>query len=268
MPLTEHLRELRRRVAVSLAAVVVATAVCFWWYEHGLGELVRAPYCGLPPDLRYGDDAGDCGLLVTDVFGGALVRLQVSLIAGAVLAAPVWSGQLWAFLAPGMRRHERRWAVGFVLAASVLAAAGVVLAYAVLATGLRFLLGMAGDGVVVALTARDYLRYVTTVLLAFAVTLQLPLLAGCLNLAGVLSHRALAAARRWIFFLSLVVAALLTPPDPLTLVVLALPMCVLFEVVIQVARVVDRRRDRRAAAHADAADDDEPSRLEPAGPPT
>lgn len=267
MQLAEHLRELRRRVGVSVLAVAVATALAFWWYDHGLGELIRAPYCGLPPDLRYGEGADGCGLLVTDVFGGVLVRLRVSFLVGVVLSAPVWLGQLWRFLSPGLRRNEKRWTAGFVVTASTLFAGGTVLAYQVLSTGLRFLLGVAGDGVVVALTAQDYLRYVTTLLLAFGVALQLPLLAGGLNLAGVLSHRALAGARRWIYFLALVFAALATPPDPFTMVVLALPMCVLFEVVIQAARVVDRRRARRAAdAVGGTVDDDEPSRLEPAGP--
>ncbi|MCF6744615.1 twin-arginine translocase subunit TatC [Blastococcus sp. KM273128] len=260
MPLTAHLRELRRRVAWSLVAVAVASAAAFWWYEHGLGELIRAPYCSLPPDLRYTDASGGCGLLVTDVFGGALVRLKVSLVAGVVLSGPVWLGQLWGFLAPGLRRHERRWTAGFVLAASTLLAAGTTLAYLVLETGLRFLLTLAGADVVVALTAQDYLRYVTTLLLAFSMALQLPLLAVCLNLVGALSHRAMAGARHWIFFLSLVFAALATPPDPMTMVVLALPMCVLFEGAIQFARIVDRRRARRAAA----APLDEPS--EPARP--
>ncbi|MGY1849160.1 MULTISPECIES: twin-arginine translocase subunit TatC [unclassified Blastococcus] len=261
MPLTAHLRELRRRVALALVAVAIATALAFWWYEHGLGELVRAPYCDLPPQLRYTDASGGCGLLVTDVFGGALVRLKISLVAGVVLAAPVWLGQLWRFLAPGMRRNEKRAAAGFVVAASTLFAVGTVLAYLVLETGLRFLLTMAGSDVIVALTAQDYLRYVTTLLLAFSLALQLPLLAVCLNLAGALSHRAMAGARQWIFFLSLVFAALATPPDPVTMVVLALPMCVLFEGAIQFARVVDRRRARRAAQ--ESVEDDEPSRLDP-----
>ena len=90
MTLIAHLTELRNRVAKALLALLVATAVAFWWYEHGLGEFIRAPYCNLPADLRYGGDETGCGLLITDVFGGVFIRLKVSLLVGAVLAGPVW----------------------------------------------------------------------------------------------------------------------------------------------------------------------------------
>lgn len=263
MALTAHLRELRRRVTVSLLVVGAVSAVAFWWYDHGLGEFVRSPYCDLPPGLR-GDLGGNCGLLVTDVLGGALVRLKVSLTVGVVLSAPVWAVQAWRFLAPGMRRAERRWTIAFAVASTVLFAIGVVLAWTVLETGLAFMLGLAGDGVFIALTATDYLRLVTSLLLAFGLALELPLLAVSLNLAGVVSHRTLAGGRRWIFFASLVFAALATPPDPVTMAVLALPMCLLFELAIQVARLVDRRRARRQAGAEPA--DDAPSTVEPAGP--
>src|SRR3712207_165292 len=138
MTLVAHLTELRNRIAKALLALLVATAVCFWWYEHGLGDFVRAPYCGLPPHLRYGgDDAGGCGLLLTDVFGGVFLRLKVSLLAGTVLSAPVWLYQLWAFVTPGLKRNEKRYGIGFVAISSLLFAAGAVLAYVSLAAGLE-----------------------------------------------------------------------------------------------------------------------------------
>ena len=91
MTLVAHLTELRNRIAKALLALLVATAVSFWWYEHGLGEFIRAPYCGLDPELRYGGtDSGGCGLLITDVFGGVFIRLKVAFIAGTVLSAPFW----------------------------------------------------------------------------------------------------------------------------------------------------------------------------------
>ena len=102
MSLIAHLTELRNRVAKSLLALLIATAFAFWWYDHGLGEFIRAPYCDLPADLRYGgDDADGCGLLITDVFGGVFIRLKVAFLAGAVLSAPFWLYQLWAFITPG-----------------------------------------------------------------------------------------------------------------------------------------------------------------------
>ncbi|MDK3255640.1 twin-arginine translocase subunit TatC [Blastococcus capsensis] len=259
MTLVAHLAELRTRVGRSLLAVLLATAVAFWWYEHGLGDFIRAPYCGLPDELRYSDADGGCGLLITDVFGGALIRLKISFIVGIVLSAPAWLFQLWRFVTPGLERDEKLYGIGFAAASSGLFALGSALAYVSLAAGLRLLLGLAGDGVVVALTAQDYIGFVISLLLAFGVSFELPLVAVMLNLAGVLSYAALSGARRWIFFLTIVFAAFVTPTqDPFTMLVMAAPMVLLFETAIQIARLVDRRRARRAATEgfSDLADDE------------
>lgn len=248
MSLISHLKELRNRIAVALLFILIGTAVSFWWYEHGLGTFIRAPYCNLPSDLRYTDAGGGCGLLVTDVFGGALIRLKISFIAGIVLSAPFWLWQVWGFLTPGLKSNEKRYGAGFVAASSLLFALGAALAYVSLAAGLRLLLGLAGDGVVVALTAQAYIGFVISLLLAFGVSFEVPLVAVALNLIGVLSYAVLAKARRWIYFLTIVFAAFITPTqDPFTMLLMALPMCVLFEVAIQIARVVDKRRARRDA---------------------
>lgn len=247
MSLVAHLRELRNRVGKALLALLVATAVAFWWYQHGLGTFIRAPYCDLPPHLRYGGGHAGCGLLVTDVFGGVFVRLKVAFLAGAVLSAPVWLYQLWAFITPGLKRNERRYAVSFVASSTALFAGGAALAYLFLGAGLRALLGLAGNGVVVALTAQDYIGFVLSVLIAFGVSFELPLLMVALNLVGVVSHGTLSRGRRWIFFLTIVFAAVITPTqDPFTMLAMALPMIVLFEVAIQIARIADKRRARRA----------------------
>ena len=275
MTLVRHLAELRRRVGIALLFILVGTALAFWWYEHGLGEFIRAPYCNLPQELRYNDASGNCGLLITDVFGGALIRLKISFIAGVVISAPFWLFQLWRFVTPGLRANEKRNGVLFVGASSALFALGATLAYFSLAAGLRLLLGLAGDGVVVALTAQDYIGFVVSLLLAFGVSFELPLVAVVLNLVGVLSHAALSGARRWIFFLTIVFAAFVTPTqDPFTMLAMAGPMVVLFEGAIQMARLVDRRRARRAAVESfhDVGDDEaspldaSPSRLDQSPP--
>jgi sec-independent protein translocase protein TatC len=262
MSLIAHLRELRNRVAVALLFIAVATAVCFWWYDHGLGVFIRAPYCSIPADNRAlgtGGSAGDCRLLVTDVFGGALIRLKIAFIAGMVVSAPLWLFQIWRFITPGLRTHERRYGLGFVAASSGLFALGAVLAYYSLKAGLALLIGLAGNNVAVALTAQDYLGFVVSVLLAFGVSFEVPLLAVALNLVGVLTYAVLKRSRRWIFFLTIVFAAFITPTqDPFTMLLMALPMCLLFEAAIQIARIVDRRRARRADAESfhDLGDDE------------
>jgi sec-independent protein translocase protein TatC len=250
MTLVAHLTELRNRIAKALLALLVATAVAFWWYEHGLGDFIRAPYCDLPAGLRYGGSAdGGCGLLITDVFGGVFIRLKVSLLAGAVLSAPIWLYQLWAFITPGLKRNEKRYGFGFVAVSTILFALGAVLAYVSLSAGLELLLGLAGEGTVIALTAPDYIGFMLSLLVAFGVSFEVPLVAVALNLVGVLSYEVLRGARRWIFFLTIVFAAFVTPTqDPFTMLLMAGPMIVLFELAIQVARFVDRRRAKREAA--------------------
>lgn len=264
MTLVAHLTELRNRIAKALLALLLATAVSFWWYEHGLGEFIRAPYCGLDEDLRYEGDRG-CGLLITDVFGGVFIRLKVAFLAGAVLSAPFWLWQLWAFITPGLKRNEKRYGVGFVAASSVLFALGAVLAYVSLSAGLELLLSLAGDGVVIALTAPDYIGFVVSLLVAFGVSFEVPLIAIALNLVGVLSHEVLSKSRRWIFFLTIVFAAFVTPTqDPFTMLLMAGPMILLFELAIQVARIVDKRRAKREALeHFHDLGDDEASPLDP-----
>ena len=265
MTLVAHLTELRSRIAKALLALLVATAVSFWWYEHGLGEFIRAPYCGLPENLRFTNgDSLECGLLITDVLGGVFIRLKVAFLVGAVLSSPFWLYQLWAFITPGLKRNEKRYGVAFVAVSSTLFALGAALAYLSLSAGLELLLGLAGSGTVVALTAQDYIGFALSLLIAFGVSFELPLIAVALNLTGVLAYEVLARSRRWIFFLTIVFAAFVTPTqDPFTMLVMAGPMIVLFELAIQVARVVDRRRARRdALEHFHGLDDDEASPLD------
>jgi len=260
MSLIAHLRELRNRIALALLVIAIATAFCFWWYDHGLGAFIRAPYCAVPSDQRaLGGSGSDCALLITDVFGGALIRLKIAFLAGIVLSAPFWLFQIWRFITPGLKAHEKKYGLAFVGASSALFALGAVLAYFSLKAGLTLLIGLAGNNVAVALTAQDYIGFVVSVLLAFGVSFEVPLLAVALNLVGVLSYAALKKSRRWIFFLTIVFAAFITPTqDPFTMLLMALPMCLLFEAAIQIARVVDKRRARRADIESfhDVADDE------------
>jgi sec-independent protein translocase protein TatC len=181
-----------------------------------------------------------------------------------VLSAPFWLYQLWAFITPGLRRNEKRYTVGFVAASTLLFALGAFMAYLTLRKGLELLLQLAGDEVAFQLTAPDYLGFVISLLVAFGLSFELPLIAVALNLVGVLSYEALARSRRWIYFLTIVFAAFITPTqDPFTMLAMALPMAVLFELAIQTARFVDKRRARRAALeHFHDLSDDEASPLD------
>jgi sec-independent protein translocase protein TatC len=193
-----------------------------------------------------------------------LLRLKIGMLAGVVLSSPFWLYQLWAFITPGLRRNEKRYTVSFVAASTLLFAGGAFLAWLTLRKGLELLLSLAGDEVAFQLTAPDYLGFVISLLVAFGLSLELPLIAVALNLVGVLSYDVMRRSRRWTFFLTIVFAAFVTPTqDPFTMLAMAVPMMVLFEMAIQIARIVDKRRAKRAAVESfHDVDDDEASPLD------
>ncbi|WP_239311183.1 MULTISPECIES: twin-arginine translocase subunit TatC [unclassified Frankia] len=261
MSLTEHLRELRDRLAKALIALAIATVVCFI-FEPRIFDLLKEPYCSLPAKSRAG--GGECQLYFFGILDAFMIRLKISLIAGAVVSAPVWLYQLWSFITPGLHRNERRWSLAFVSSSLVLFTLGGYFAYLTLNKGLQLLLGFSGDGLVSLLDVNKYLSYVIAMLIVFGLSFEVPLLVAMLNLAGVVPTRTLRAWRRPEIFLVFVFAAVVTPSqDPFTMIALGLPMCLLYEVALIIGWVNDRRRARRGdtSPYADL-DDDEASPLD------
>lgn len=263
MTLVEHLKELRRRIIISLIGLVLGTIVGFIWYQTAppgiqpLGELLRGPYCNLPDDMRLSTGDGECRLLATSPFEMLLLRLKVGALAGLVLSSPLWLYQVWAFITPGLHKTERRWTFSFVASAVSLFVLGAVLAYLVLFVGLEFLMGMGDEFQASALTGREYFSFILDLLVIFGVSFEIPLLIVMLNLVGLLEYHQIKDKRRHIIVALFVFAAFMTPgQEPFSMVALAVSMILLVEFALQFCRWNDKRQKRNNPEWAELNDDE------------
>lgn len=249
MPLMEHVRELRRRLAYCLLALIPGLVLGFWAFAP-ISRFITAPIC----DVRtLPMTQGQCGPLV--ITGSLLapftVQVKVALATAIIVAAPVWLYHLWAFLAPGLHRHERRTALAFVACALPLFAAGLALCYWMLPRGVALLVGLTPQNVTFFADYASYLSLVVRLGLVFGAAFVSPVVVVGLNLAGVLPASALRQGWRFWVLGVFVFAAVATPTgDPLTMMAVALPMLVLIVVAWGVCAAHDRQAQRRRAEQA------------------
>ncbi len=265
MSLMEHLFEFRRRLFYAVLGIFVGTVIGFIWFGHGipaiglpsLSEILTGPYCAVPASERLTFGSGDdCRLLATGPFSALELQLKSALIAGTVLASPVWLYQLWAFVTPALYSKERRYAILFVSFGGALFFLGAVLAYVVIREGLTVLLGFGGDATIAALSPDSYFSFLIAMLIIFGVSFELPLLLIMLNMIGLVSSAKLAKWRRYSIFGMVVFAGLVVPGnDPVTMLALAVALVLLYELSVQVTRVHDKRKGRREAL-AELSDDE------------
>lgn len=259
MTLIEHFRELRSRLFKASLGILVGLIIGFFLAD-AVFELLSRPYCSLP-DTRKPD--GSCQdflmLAPTDSF---VLKLKLALWVGLIIGGPVWLYQLWAFIAPGLHRHERKWAYIFVSIAAPLFVAGAALAYFVVDKGLTFLLEAGVTGVSTQLEVTRYISFVTGMILLFGVGFEFPLILLMLNFTGVVSARRLASWWRVVVFLCFAFAAVATPdPGPFGMTLLALALSLLYFIAVGIAFLNDKRRGRNKEVYA-GLDDDEASELD------
>jgi sec-independent protein translocase protein TatC len=256
MTLIEHFLELRTRLFRASLAIVAGLLVGLVVMREVRIFLSR-PYCRVLEDMGRIGPGERCDFTQLGPLDVFLLDLKIALGVGLLLAAPVWLYQLWAFIAPGLHRRERKWAYLFAAIAAPLFVGGAALAFFVLERALGFLLGMAGDDIVTQLEITRYVSFVVNMMLTAGFAFQFPLVVLMLNFTGIASARKLLSWWRVTVFIMFVLAALITPtPEPFTMSAIGLALSSLYFIAVGVAFLNDRRRARRAGQYADLADDE------------
>ncbi len=234
MTLLEHLWELRTRMIRSMVALFVACGVMLPFGSE-FNRLLRAP---AEPYFPAGSSFSSISPL--EIF---MTNLKMSLFAAVFLAAPVIFFQAWKFVAPGLYKSERSLVVPFVVFSTLFFTGGAAFCYAyVLPFAMQFLLGFSGDGINSAISVAAYLSDASKMMFAFGGVFELPLGIFFLARAGVITAEQLAGFRKYAVILTFILSALLTPPDPITQLGLAIPLLVLYEIGVIVARIWGRKK--------------------------
>ncbi len=241
-PLLDHLLELRRRLLYCIAAIAIAFFICWYFAEDIFAFLVQ-------PLLAVGQKT----VIYTEIFEAFFVQVKVAFFSAMMVAFPVIANQLWQFVAPGLYRKEKRALLPFLLATPVLFLMGAAMAYYVaVPMALHFLLGysgMVGGVQQQALPAiGNYLSFIMQFLFGFGAAFLLPVLLMLLERAGVVTRQQLIAARRYAIVGAFAIAAVLTPPDVGSQLLLAIPLAILYELAIIGIWFTERRRARENTA--------------------
>lgn len=242
MPLLQHLAEFRERVFKSAVIIGIGFVVNWFFYNQIVAKLAQ-PVCDLNLAQRSGSK--QCGALyINGVLGPINLQIKVSLIAGLIVTAPLWIYQLWAFVSPGLHKNEKRRAFYFLFAATPFFAMGVTLGYFILPVAIRVLFGFTPSQLQNLINFADYLDFVLRVILLFGLAFELPVFLVTLNLLGAVSGKAILKPwRGWVFGITLFIAAFTPSADPLTMMLLAIPLIIFYFAAGGIALLNDRRRN-------------------------
>jgi sec-independent protein translocase protein TatC len=251
MTLVEHILELRMRLFRACLGILTGT-VAGYFVATRVQDMVTRPYC------RYylaHHAASTCTFNLNTPLDLFMQTLKIALYVGLVVSAPIWLYQLWAFIAPGLHRRERRYTYAFAAIAAPLFAGGMILGFLLVSRSLVWFLGINKD-FTVTVNLNSYFDFITSVMLLFGAGFEFPLVVVMLNVAGLVTAQRLFGWWRVAVFLMFFFAAIVTPtPDPFNMTILALCMAVLYFAAVGVAYLNDRRR-ARGNPYADLADDE------------
>lgn len=258
MPLMDHIRELRNRLVKICLALLIGTGIgLIPAVFNRVWGVVQQPFCSATINGHHGCRRIGDQLILQGVFDPFMLRVEIAFFFGLIVTSPIWLYQLWAFVAPGLYRREKKWTYLFVGTAVPLFVGGGALAYFAMSRGLKYLLGLAPGHVLVLPSVSTYLSYFVAMLLGFGLAFELPLLLLMLNVVGVLSHAFFKRFRRIMIFLVFLFAGIASPsPDPVTMLLLAVPCLVLVEISEVIIWLNDRRRAARPSMYEGLADDE------------
>ncbi len=235
MPWTAHLRELRNRLMVVGAVVVVGLVVCFIFYPQIL-QFLQKPYCSAQA-LR----GNKCDFYVTGVLDPLSLRIKVSLYGGLFLALPVAMFELWRFIAPGLKHNEKRYAAAFVAATTVFFAMGVALAFYSFPHALGFLLKIGGSDLQDIISPISYLSFIIVMMALFGAAFEFPVLLVAIQMVGIVTPGKLLGFWRFAVIGIFVIAATFTPSgDPFSMLVMAVPLTVFYFLAIGVGKLLGK----------------------------
>jgi sec-independent protein translocase protein TatC len=233
MPFTEHLEELRRRLIICFVAVGIGFVTCYFFAKQIFEVLMRPLIQVMPP--------GE-GLIFTALPEAFITYLKVALLAGIGLASPVIIYHFWRFIAPGLYQKERSAMLPIVLFSTVFFLGGALFGYfVVFPFGFKFFIGFAGEDIRALPSLREYLKFATKLLFAFGFIFELPLFSFFLARLGLVNAELLRSKQKYAILVIFMVAAILTPPDLVTQVMMAGPLLLLYELSIWIAKIFGKK---------------------------
>lgn len=245
MTLVEHIAELRTRLMRAILAIGIA-AIVAWFLYQPLLDLLLGPLRETAPE---GSDLQET-LLATDPLTGFRIRIQLTTYTAIGLAMPMILWQIWKFVSPGLYANEKRYGLAFIFVGTILFIAGAAIAFWTVPMALQFLQTIGGeDNFTEFYTPEKYLRLIVYMMVAFGIGFEFPLIVVTLLLVGAVTTDQLRRSRRYVIVIVAIFVAVATPSgDPISMMALTVPMCLLYEVSIVIGRVRDRRRRKAAQA--------------------
>ena len=234
LPLTSHLQELRKRLVFSFIAVAAGFVICYA-FSQDLFDILSKPLLKMMPSGG--------SLIFTSVAEAFFTYMKVAFIAGFILTSPFVLFQVWAFVAPGLYRHEKRYVIPFVVAGTFFFTLGILFAYFVaIPVGFKFLLGYATDFIKPMPSMKEYLSFSIKFLLAFGLVFEFPVVLVLLARIGVVDAKTLARHRKYAILLIFIFAAVMTPPDLISQLLMAIPLMGLYELSILLSKIFGKKK--------------------------